>query len=178
MTQAVNFFATAQDLRALLDLVGSLEDVSYTAAGSVRERTDRKTFSAKELPNLGISLEGATVKEPDYLVVRAGTPIADMELLGVPGGVRYILTQLENPESITCTLGGRYGNDCLIAGRVATISKDEQSASLYRVFARSIRKQFKRIKSFWLGPEAHSLWVAGCRLTTDVSGSRAYDLTA
>ena len=51
------------------------------------------------------------------------------------------------------------------------------SMELLNLFARAIRRQFKRIKSFFVGPEAEQLLDAGYRLTHGVNTAKECDLS-
>ncbi|MFN0179605.1 MAG: hypothetical protein ACKVZ0_12475 [Gemmatimonadales bacterium] len=43
---------------------------------------------------------------------------------------------------------------------------------------RTVTKGFRRVQSFWLGPEALALFQAGARLTTAIQSPPTYDLRA
>ncbi len=90
----------------------------------------------------------------------------------------YAVDQQDNPDSVVLKPGGLYGRDCLIAGQLSTMSASPVSIALFQRFARAIRSDFKKVRSYMVGPEALRLWKAGTRLTIAVSASRQFDLAA
>jgi hypothetical protein len=92
------------------------------------------------------------------------------------GSVRYLFDQLENDASITFNPAGLWGNDLLLHGRLATVWDDEVSQTLMKQFAKPLRKSFRKIKAFWVGPEAEAMLDAGKRLTIGAQSPRDFDL--
>lgn len=88
----------------------------------------------------------------------------------------YAVDQVNNPQTIALQTGGRHGEYQLIAGQIGTVGNGAQSDELYAIFAKNIRKQFEKIKSFYVGPEAVSMLDAGIRLSATPKSPQAYDL--
>ena len=104
------------------------------------------------------------------------------------GGIRYAIDNELNPESVFIWPGGGFDGRAkwpgggfegraVIAGQIGTGMINPISMELMNLFTREIRKQFKRIKSFFVGPEAEQLLDAGYRLTHGVGTARECDLS-
>ena len=81
-----------------------------------------------------------------------------------------------NPESVVFWPGGVFKDSCVIAGQIGTAMINPTAMELLNLFGREIRRQFKRIKSFFVGPEAERLLDAGYRLTHGIGTAEACDL--
>jgi len=94
------------------------------------------------------------------------------------GGIRYDVSQLANPNSITFLPGGIFDNqEVLVCGHIGTASKSPDSLTLYKAFVKSVTKGFVKIGSYRVGPEAERLMDQGYRMVTIGIGSpREYDL--
>ena len=92
------------------------------------------------------------------------------------GGIRYEVSQLGNPQTITFQPGGMFGDEALLYGRVATVSEAPASIELYRLFSTAIRKAFSKVKRDYVGSNAKALWESGIRLTQAVQSPREFDL--
>jgi hypothetical protein len=93
------------------------------------------------------------------------------------GGSRYGIDPGLNPESVVMWPGGVFKDRCVIAGRVGTGMINPASMELLNLFAREIHRQFRQIKSYFVGPEAEQLLDAGYRLTHGVGTARECDLS-
>jgi hypothetical protein len=72
-------------------------------------------------------------------------------------------------------MGGR-NSGAVIAGSLGTVSDDSRSLELYRILAARIRRKFKKVGSYYLGPRAEEMWHAGARLTYSLKAPKEYDL--
>lgn len=171
------FFAMKEDAESVLSAIEAGIALEYTLMGG-GSNPDVVSFSSwHDIPNLGVATRGTTVGESSYLVSASGTHVSVREVPQVKGGTRYMIDQLINPRTIELTPGGVFKDTVLIAGRVATCSANEESLNLYRLFASEIRRRFRRIASFWVGPEAERFFDAGHRLTTDIRMPMSHDLS-
>jgi hypothetical protein len=179
MSKQKHIFATRSDLEPGLSLIDSQRQLKYVAL-CLYSATSRGTFivvphkspefesytSLLGVDRLGINLTGQHVTGEDYLVLDSGK---ELEIEAVPqrkGGVHYFAGQLLNPSSICFAPGGLYQNQCLISGRIATISEDLESIKLYREFTRAVTKGFNKVGNYYVGPEALRLLDQGMRLIT------------
>jgi hypothetical protein len=74
--------------------------------------------------------------------------------------------------------GGLHQDDVLIAGRIATTGTTPAALALHQLMVRTVTKGFRRVQSYWLGPEALARFQAGARLTAAVRSPALYDLRA
>ena len=73
--------------------------------------------------------------------------------------------------------GGRWGEEVVLNGRVATVSGSDFAQELMKSFSRSFKKRFSKIKAFYVGLGASVLLDAGKRLTAAEQSHREFDLT-
>jgi hypothetical protein len=132
--------------------------------------------SALSILNFGLVDSGIATLAERYLVVPGNEPIHVRSVAQYDGSVKYAIDQLSNPRTVTVQPGGLFKDQCVIAGSIGTGSDDPVSISLYRLFAREIKKRFVFIKPFWVGPEALHLLRAGARLTEDIRQPPEWDL--
>jgi hypothetical protein len=177
MSKSIHFFATKRDLEAVLEAVESQRPIKYVEAGMFDKPETRTVSTGLQIPNLGFAPSGTNVGEPFWLVIDAE---AKVEVETVPqrrGGTRYSIDPRLNPESVVVWPGGVFNEAAVIAGQFATAMTNSTSMELQGMFVREIRRQFKRIKSFSVGPEAEQLFNAGYRLTSSVKSPSETDLS-
>lgn len=94
------------------------------------------------------------------------------------GSATYVLSQKLNPDSIVFIPGGIYNEQpALVAGHIGTISDSVASLGLYKAFNKAILKNFEKIGSYHVGPEAADLMQRGYRMVTiSIGSSPVYDL--
>lgn len=94
------------------------------------------------------------------------------------GKASHALSQKLNPDSIVFSPGGIYsGQKILIAGHIGTISRTTASLDLYKRFAKAAIRNFEKIGSYYVGPEAVRLMQQGYRMVTiGISSPAIYDL--
>lgn len=177
MTKRLLFFATKEDLRLLLATVESSLPIDYVRMGHGETSVAERYASSEEIPNLGHATTDSASTSDEFLVVPKSCAVQVRCVSGSGGTVRYFFDQLANPSTVTFAPGGLRGDTILLHGRVATVSDDETSQALMNQFAKVIRKSFRKLKTFWIGPEAEGLLDAGKRLTISAQASRDFDLT-
>jgi len=69
-----------------------------------------------------------------------------------------------------------YSESVLLYGNVATASKSPGAIRLQRAFETAIKKNFERIKNFYVGSHAKALLDLGVRLTIGAESPKASDL--
>jgi len=92
-------------------------------------------------------------------------------------GPRYVFDQLLNPESVTFSPGGFWGENILLHGRFATVSTATFSLELMKLLGAAVRKRFGKIKAFYVGEEAMKMLDNGTRLTIAAQSPRTLDLS-
>jgi hypothetical protein len=176
-SKSIHFFATKRDLEAVIRAAESRRSLKYTAAGMFDTPEIPAFMSGLLLPSLGFAPSGDNNAEPFWLITDADTKV-EVEI--VPqrrGGTRYGVDPGLNPKSVVIWPGGVFDNSCLIAGQIGTGIINPASLDFLNLFGREFRQRFKRIRSFFVGPEAEQLLDAGYRLTTSVQSPRECDLS-
>ena len=105
--------------------------------------------------------------------------VCDVEQVVVPrqvSGPRYLLDQLINPDTISFTPGGIWLEDILLYGRFATASETKESIELMKILKNMVRKNFRKLKAYYLGAEAEEMLDNGKRLTIAAQSPPEYNL--
>ena len=96
--------------------------------------------SLRNSADLGRVPHGDPNQSAGYLVADRRVPIAARAVPQRRGGVKYAIDQVANPKSIVFWPGGVFGENCLIAGEVGTVSDDPSSLELFQSFAKAIKR--------------------------------------
>jgi hypothetical protein len=177
MSKRLLFFATKNDLKMMLTAVEDRLPIEYVRMGQGRATDGDRYVTSVEIPNLGLATTDSAVTAGEFLVTPKGHPVEARPVLGNDGVTRYFFDQLANPGTVTFAPGGLWGDAILLHGRIATVTDHETSQALMSEFGKALRKSFRRIKAFWVGPEAERLLDAGKRLTISAQSSKEFDLT-
>jgi hypothetical protein len=163
----VNFFATKADLEKLLGVIETKQELQFVRTGLFDVAVQNRVLTLLD-SNLGIAAKGDNNQEATYLVANR---MESIQIRTVPqhgGGVKYAIDQQANSKTIVFRPGGVFNERCVIVGFAGTISEEPASLSLFRLFAKEIKRQFVKIKSFHVGNEARELMAKGWRLTSSV----------
>jgi hypothetical protein len=172
MPTQIRFFATRSDLVPVLEAIEKERDLKYVQFGwsDTQAATSFPTLTA--IPNLGTASHESAINCSSFLICRKQDAIKPRT---VPG--RYVFDQLLNPETVTFTPGGLWGDGILLYGRFATASTSVFSLELMKLCGMAVRKRFKKVKAFYVGEEAEQLLDRGRRLTIAAQSPRTLDLS-
>jgi hypothetical protein len=170
------FFATKNDIIPVIRLAESAIKLKYTLTGLHFAPEVIYLSSAMEIPTLGVATKENAINGASYLVLRDEDEVVVHERPQVRGGIRYEVSQFGNPRTITFQHGGTFEDKILLYGRIGTVSIDPVSMDLYRLFCGGVRKHFRKIRSYYVGPEADSCLENGWRLTISAQSPREFDL--
>jgi hypothetical protein len=126
---------------------------------------------------LGTSATGKTTSDREYLVYPRNRRPAVRTIPQRRGGVSYLLDL--SPETVQLAPGGLHvESGAIVAGRVAQpMYASANGKKLYRDFSQALLTGFRKVRGYWLGPEAFELFKAGGRLVTiGIRSPKAYDL--
>lgn len=170
------FFALTNDLLPVLEAVEREQPVRYTKTGNQLDPVFDSWQSVSETWGLGsTNLESAVGSDRYLVTARSCVP----KVRCVPctdGSNRYCMDQLINPDSVTIAPGGTFGPDTVISGGIGTCSDSEFSRSLFALYRREIRRQYRKVRAYWVGPAAHEIFVRCGRLCSAIQSPREYDL--
>jgi len=169
-------FATRNDIDFLLQSIELQQDMQFVRTGMFDQPTANIVLTLRKDADLGVALYGDQSHEPTYLVGERGCLINVRPVPQHGGGTKYVIDQQINPKTVVFRSGGVFKNQCVIAGYIGTISEDPVSNDLFRLFNKEIKRQFEKIKSYYVGKEAAELLVKGWRLTTSADSPEIYDL--
>src|SRR5262249_40111153 len=111
-----------------------------------------------------------------YLVLEPETPLNLRRFRGIDGGERVCIDQLINPDSVTFTPGGIWKEDVVLNGAIGTASDSAVSQALMKRFQAAVKKTCTKVRAFYVGPRALTLFEAGKRLAGAVQSPREFDL--
>lgn len=173
----VHFFAARDDLITLLAAVERRSPLTYTRMGNfdrpVCERFDRGT----DIHSLGQATANSATACDAFLVTTPDVPVHVRAVETYSGERRYCIDQFVNPDTVVFSPGGLWAEAAILSGRAGTVSDTATAKDLMGRFRFGLRKSFRRVKAYWVGPGAYDLLRAGYRLTASVESPREFDLT-
>jgi len=170
----VHFFAVHSDLMALLGEIEKKRELQFVKAG-LFDTPDLNGVTSLFDSHLGFASKGDSNFEVSYLVAERQESLIPETVPQIAGGIKYSVSQKLNPQTVIFQPGGRF-EQCVISGSLGTISEAQTSLLLFQLFSKEIKRQFEKLKSFYLGKEAGQLLGKGWRLTTSVKSPQVYDL--
>ena len=170
------FYATAADLVGLLTTLEKDRHLQYTHSDLFLDRHPQTYRFCSAIPDFGCAVHPTAIANPTFLISTEGQKIHVREVPQKSGGIRFAIDQLINPDTISLSPGGRFGNDVILYGRIDTVSESPTSKDLFRFVGRALKKAFVRRQEYLVGPEALEAWKAGTRLTIGVASPREFDL--
>jgi hypothetical protein len=175
MAKQILFFALQEDILSVLEIVETGGPIKYARMGGQFDTL--KTFNAgAEIPQLGRASSDSSISCESFLVAHRETPIQLRFLEKVNNRQRFAVDQLLNPDTIALTPGGLWDEETVLNGRAATVSESQRSEDLMKRFQAAIKKNFRKIKTFYVGPQAYTLLEQGKRLTISAQSPREFDL--
>jgi hypothetical protein len=172
----INVFATQSDWQKLLSGIEEQLAIYYVRGGS-QSALPGRVETHEKLESLGFANSGNANTEASYLCFCKNTAI-NIRSVEQRNGTRVnFIDQQTNPDTIAIKIGGKFGSHVIVAGQIGTISDSDWSLRAYSTFKKEICKQFEKVKSYYVGEEAHNLLRAGWRLTANVRAPGEYDLS-
>lgn len=172
----INVFATQSDWHKLLSRIEQKLAIYYVQGGS-QSGSPCRVETHEKLEGLGSASSGNANTEVYHLCFCKDI---DIEIRSVEqrNGTRMdLIDQQANPDTVVMKAGGKFGSNIIVAGQIGTISDSEWSLRAFAVFQKEIRQQFEKVKSYYVGDEAHKLFRDGWRLTANVRAPEEYDLS-
>lgn len=176
------FFGTATDLRAGALAAEAAVQVEYLLQEMRDDRARTIFASLTQVPEFGQSPRGDVSDAPQYFIFKrrlfgqSGVP----RPRGIPqrrGGTKYIVDPTRDCLILRC--GGLHApSGALVAGELQLpLDPSSTARGLFEVYRKELFRGFRKIRSYWLGPEALESFRAGQRLVTiAVRSPREYDL--
>lgn len=175
-TSATYFFATRKDLDPGIRSIEAKSRLRYVLMGSFDSPEIVSYQSALDLPDIGFSIHGDQAHERSYLVMHDDEEVVERQVPQKRGGTRYFVDQMLNPDSLMFRPCGIFTNIAIIRGEISTLGGTQAALDLYNDFSKTLVTGFKKVKSYYLGPEALKLAQGRIRLTHAVHVPSEYDL--
>jgi hypothetical protein len=177
-SKQIMFFTVLEDIEQILRDIETLIDVRYYKTGLLDSKTIPTYDSIFDTPSIGVTFSGDWNRIDNYLIMKKSTPLKIREVPQRTGETKFAIDQLNNSKSIELKLGGIYKEkeNVLVAGRIATISEDPDSTELYKLLTTKLKKEFKKIGTFYVGRKAEEKLKMGWRLVTNEKSPKEYDL--
>lgn len=173
----LSFYATKNDLLKTLEAAASKVGFCYACVSPIEGGSPVLYETAEVIPDFSTALYGDLNKETFCLLIPPGVDPKTRNVEQRNGSIKYFFDQHSHPESVVLKPGGvMNGSECIIAGQIGSASQDQWSDSLYKIVSASLRKQFTKIKSFYVGQEALEKFNQGFRLTPSIKSPIEYDL--
>jgi hypothetical protein len=169
-------FSEISDIEPIFNEVEDCMKLHYFKTGLLDDSKIPHYDSFLKFPNLGFVSNGDWNHIDSYLAIPYEKNINVRDIPQKIGGIKYAVDQKINNESVFIKLGGIYNENILVAGVISTISEDEYSLKLFKLFSDKIKKRFSKIGSFFVGNNAKIRLESGCRLVTNEKSPSEYDL--
>ena len=171
----IHFYALKEDLLPVLEAVERGGPLKYVRMGQSSTPNYESFAHGAGIPNLGNASSDSASSGQSFLVAGRDVPV-NVRAINAAGVERYAIDQLVNPDTVTLTPGGIWGEDVVLSGRVATVSNSAPAQELMKRFNSAFKEHFSKVKAFSVGPKAFALLSAGKRLTSSAQSPREYDL--
>ncbi len=157
----------------------------------------QEKFQVKFIP-MGLFLESEIPKEEQSIFdieglgkMESGDVVQALRVLTLPrdaelfirrvpqrkGGTRFAIDLLQNPVAITIHLGGYFGENILLPGRITTLKGSLFAKQALTFIGKEIRKAFKhRAGVYYISANARQAYFNGYRLTPNIRQPLDYDL--
>lgn len=173
------FFAIENDLDLILIEIEEDFDIKYVKSGRFTTNEPIVYSSFSDIPYLGYTDSGDWAGSDHRFLITAKDSVVQMEkVVQRKGGVLFFVDPELNSNSIELTVNGIYTKkqNVIIAGRTAIVSKDGFAKNLYKSLSSKLKKKFKRIGGYYVGPKAEEKLKQGWRLVQIEKAPKEYDL--
>lgn len=165
MRNQLELFVTHEDLLSLINKATSEQPLDIYISG---------LFNSVELTKLDGPEDIKAFH--NYLIVDKKDNVQIREVPQRNGTVKYAVDQQLNHYAATLNYGGLYESDHLITSQIGIVNSNSQNERIFKTFKTVILKDFVKVKSYYVGPEADVLLSEGARLTATKKSPSLYDL--
>lgn len=175
-SKQLHFYATYNDIEKVLQQLEAQQSVIYVLAGLFDYDCPKSFGTYRAINSLSVSPDGDLNRMPGYLIANQLHKILVRKVPQKDGRQRFAIDQYLNPETLYFQSGGLFANKIIVPGKIGTIHRTTDSKKLYDLFSKIMSEHFCKIRSYYVGPEAHGLWESGMRLGLSLNASRDLDL--
>lgn len=177
-SKQIMFFTQLEDIENIIRDLESAIEIKYYKTGLLDSNNIPTYDSLFNVPNVGFTLSGDWNKIDNYLIMKKTTSLNVREIPQRTGEKKFAVDQMNNPKSVDLKLGGIYKEkeNIIVAGRISTIFENSESTELYKLFTNKLKKEFKKIGTFYVGRKTEEKLKMGWRLVTNEKLPKEYDL--
>ena len=175
-SKQILFFATALDIKPIIELIEEMFSIKYYSMGLFDVKSDKYYKSISEIPDFAKPKSGDWNRDLRLMAIPSNLSLVIRSVNQQKGGVKYAIDPSENQTSICFQFGGIYKDGVLLAGSCGTVFINDFSSQIFNEFSSKIKKYFKKIDKFYVGPEAEKKLKEGWRLVQNEGFSKEYDL--
>lgn len=177
MAKRTFFYATSKDLKPLIHTIESTISIKYLKAGLLDNADIVEYDSILKYHELGRATNTSNLFCDRFLVAHKDTQIIIEEVPQSKGGLKYEVSEVLNPDTVIFWPAGEFSQkNAVIEGIITTNSNTTKSIELYNSFVKTMKKQFIKYKSYYLGVDANEFFRKGWRLAENLERPEAYDL--
>lgn len=157
MSKELFFFATKKDLLQNLVEFEKYFPVKYYRNGLFSCKDSIIEYpTITDIDNIGFNISGNHQSE-SYLIINRHDTINVREVQLERGGIKYSVSQINNDNSIVLWPGGLFKEKYIICGHINTTKLSSIAIELLNNYIKYLKKGYKKVKSFYVGPEAMTL---------------------
>jgi hypothetical protein len=172
------FFATANDLRPGLIVAQEKLPTDFLLQ-EMRDDRDLTVYeSLADAPDFGHSLRGDVADSAQYFLFRRGRVPKPRAVAQQRGGTKYVVDP--TPDCLILRCGGLHeATGALIAGELQLpLEPSRRAEEMFDVYSTELLRGFRKVRLYWVGPDALVGLNSGQRLATiGVRSPREYDLS-
>lgn len=174
----VLFFATPNDISPALAEFEAGLSLKFVETGITSNPNRAIYLESDEIPEPGLATHETASRSKAYLVSHRETRNHTRSETRPNGQKRWDVRLADNEEAVLLSLGGLWTTGTLLPGIMDDMHGNAVTKELIKAFSTALKKQgFKKVRSWWVGPEAMQMLKEGKRLATTAEQSpAAYDL--
>lgn len=172
----IYFFATVADIKQIVKSIENDFSITYHQMGLFDTKPNASYNSVSEMSNFGFPIVGDWIRDVRLMAIPQAIDIVFREVPQKIGGIKYAVDPLENHTSICFQFGGVFKDGILVAGNCFTTNTNDFALQVFQEFSTRVKKNFKKIGTFYVGKEAEEKLRIGWRLVTNEKSPKEYDL--
>lgn len=154
MSRQVFFFLLPEDIEVVLRKLNEKYKLQYLKTGSFTEEEINGNQYIFNLDNIGYSISGNHQSE-SILLLPENINVNFREKILNNGEKRYFIDQEKNIESIVLWGGGKYKQNILVCGHIASIYENEFCKKIRNDFLKILKKNSKKCGKYYIGNTAY-----------------------
>lgn len=176
MSRQIFFFLLPEEIKAVLKELNEKYVLQYLKTGSFSEEEIKREQYRFNLCDAGHSISGNHQSEA-ILLLPENRNVAFREKILKSGEKRFFIDQEKNIESIVLWCGGKYKQNILVCGHMASIYENDFCKDITNEFLKIIKHHSKKCGSYYVGDISYKNRKNLRFVTMNVCEPKEYDLT-